>query len=69
MRRNNLIWNLSIYTAGAVIGLFRGQAARQKWLFRIRRRHEEKRRLSEQKRLLREGGVVLDDIELAAFHK
>jgi hypothetical protein len=35
----------------------------------MKNRYEEKRQLAEQKKLLRSGGVPLDDIEIAAFHK
>jgi hypothetical protein len=58
-----------VLVVGTVIGMFRGTEARQKWLFKIKNRYEEKRQLAEQKRLLRSGGVALDDIELASFHK
>jgi hypothetical protein len=55
-------------TIGTLVGLFRGNEAKQKWVFRIRSRFDEKRHIAEQKRLLRDGGVALDDIEIAAFH-
>ena len=55
-------------TVGSIVGIFRGNEARQKWVFRIKSRFDEKRQLAEQKKLMREGGVALDDIELAAFH-
>jgi hypothetical protein len=55
-------------STGAIVGIFRGSEAKQKWVFRIRSRFEEKRQIAEQKRLIRGGGVDLDDIELAAFH-
>jgi hypothetical protein len=55
-------------TTGSIVGIFRGSEAKQKWVFRIRSRFDEKRQLEEQKKLVRGGGVALDDIELAAFH-
>ena len=55
-------------TVGTFVGIFRGNEARQKWVFRIKSRFEEKRQLAEQKKLLRDGGVALDEIEIAAFH-
>jgi hypothetical protein len=58
-----------VLVAGTVIGMFKGTEARQKWLFKMKNRYEEKRQLAEQKRLLRSGEVPLDDIELASFHK
>lgn len=57
-----------IITVGTVIGILKGSEARQKWVFKIKNRYEEKRQLAEQKKLLRSGGVALDDIELKAFH-
>lgn len=65
--RNRTILLLAL-TVGTVVGIFRGNEARQKWVFRIKSRFDEKRQLAEQKKFQREGGVALDDIELAAFH-
>lgn len=58
-----------ILTMGPIIGIFKGSEAKQKWMFKIKNRHEEKRQIAEQKKSLREGRVALDDIEMAAFHK
>lgn len=58
-----------ILSVGTIIGMFRGNEARQKWVFKIKNRHEEKRQIAEQKKLLRQGGVLLDEIEMAAFHR
>ena len=58
-----------VLVVGTVIGMFKGTEARQKWLFKLKNRYEEKRQLAEQKRLQRSGEVPLDDIELASFHK
>ena len=55
-------------TFGSVVGIFKGNEAKQKWVFRIKSRFDEKRHLAEQKKFLQQGGVPLDDIELAAFH-
>lgn len=57
-----------IITVGTVIGILKGTEARQKWVFKIKNRYEEKRNLAEQKKLLRSGVVALDDIEIAAYH-
>ena len=54
---------------GTIVGIFRGSEAKQKWVFRIKNRYEEKRQIAEHKKLLRDGGVALDDIEMAAFHR
>jgi hypothetical protein len=70
MNQFNNRWVLIlIITVGTVIGILKGTEARQKWVFKIKNRYEEKRQLAEQKKLLRSGGVPLDDIELASFHK
>ena len=66
---NNRWLVLLILTVGTVIGMFKGSEARQKWVFKMRNRYDEKRHLAEQKRVVREGGVPLDDIEMAAFHR
>ncbi len=58
-----------ILAVGSVIGMLKGTQARQKWVFKMMNRRAEKKQLAEQKKLLREGGVALDDIEIAAFHK
>ncbi|MEP7258047.1 MAG: hypothetical protein ABI687_06660 [Flavitalea sp.] len=58
-----------IISVWAIIGIFKGSEAKQKWVFKIRNRDEEKRQVAEQKRSLREGRLALDDIEMAAFHK
>jgi hypothetical protein len=65
-KRWAMILTLSV---GTVIGIFKGSEARQKWVFKIKNRCEEKRQLAEHKKILRTGGVALDDIEMAAYHK
>ncbi len=59
---------LLVLSMGTLVGMFRGQEARQKWVFRIKSRFEEKRHMAEQRRQMKEGGVALDEVELAAFH-
>ena len=53
---------------GSIVWVFRGSEAKQKWVFKVKSRFDEKRQLAEQRRLMRDGGVALDDIEIAAFH-
>ena len=55
-------------TVGTIVGIFKGSEAKQKWIFKIRSNFEEKRQIAEQRKVIREGGVALDDIEIAAFH-
>lgn len=70
MNQLNNKWALIlIITVGTVINIFKGSDARNKWIFKIKNRFEEKKQLAEHKKLARSGGVLLDDIELASFHK
>ena len=70
MKQLNNKWILIlIITVGSVINIFKGSEARNKWVFKIKNRFEEKKQLAEYKKLARSGEVVLDDIELASFHK
>lgn len=70
MNQLNHKWALIlIITVGAVINIFKGTDARNKWVFKIKNRFEEKKQLAQHKKLARSGGVLLDDIELASFHK
>ena len=66
---NNRWAILLILIVGSFIGIFKGAEARQKYVFKIKNRFDEKRQMAEERRVLRSGGVALDDIELAAFHK
>lgn len=54
---------------GSILGMLKGQEARQKWVFRVKSRLDEKRQSEEQKKLYKNGAVALDDIELASYHK
>ena len=53
---------------GGVIGLVKGEEARQKWVFRMKSKYDNRRLMAERRSLARRGGVLLDDIELAAYH-
>ncbi|HET9276950.1 MAG TPA: hypothetical protein VFN95_02160 [Flavitalea sp.] len=66
---NNRFVVLLAIVIGTIVGIFKGSEAKQKWVFRIKNRYEEKRQIAEHKKLLRDGGVPLDDIEMAAFHR
>ncbi len=65
--RNKMIVFLAV-AVGGVIGLVKGEEAKQKWVFRIRSKYENRRQIAEKKSIARKGGVLLDDIEMAAFH-
>ena len=55
-------------TVGGMIGVIKGEEAKQKWVFRMKSKYENRRLMAERKSIARKGGVMLDDIELAAFH-
>ena len=55
-------------SVGGMIGLVKGEEAKQKWVFRMKSKYENRRLMAERKSIARKGGVLLDDIELAAYH-
>ena len=55
-------------TVGGMIGMVKGEEAKQKWVFRLKSKYENRRLMAERKSIARKGGVLLDDIELAAYH-
>ncbi|HCL83390.1 MAG TPA: hypothetical protein DIC22_05410 [Chitinophagaceae bacterium] len=65
--KNKFILFLAI-SLGSVIGMVRGEEAKQKWVFRIRSRVDTKKLIAEKRQLAKKGGVLLDDIEMASFH-
>ena len=70
MKQVNNRWMVLLAIAvGTLIGIFKGSEAKQKWVFKVRNRFEEKRQLAEKEKSVRQGQVPLDDIELAAFHR
>jgi predicted metal-dependent enzyme (double-stranded beta helix superfamily) len=66
--QNRLILFLALTFAG-IVGILKGHEAKQKWVFKVKSRYEEKRHLAQQKKMREDGGVALDDIEIASFHK
>ncbi len=64
---NKLIVVLAV-TVGTIIGIVKGEEARQKWVFKIRNKYDSRRLMAERKSIARNGGVLLDDIEMASFH-
>ena len=65
--KNKMVVFLAV-TVGGMIGVVKGEEAKQKWVFRMKSKYENRRLMAERKSLARKGGVLLDDIELAAFH-
>jgi hypothetical protein len=66
--QNRMILFLALTFAG-ILGFFKGNEAKQKWMFKVKSRYVEKRNLAQQRKSIRNGDVPLDDIEIAAFHK
>jgi hypothetical protein len=64
--QHKLVIMLAVFV-GSIVGLFRGNEARQKWVYKIKSRYEDKRQMAARKSI-QPGEVMLDDIELAAFH-
>ena len=56
-------------TFASIVGFVKGAEAKQKWMFKIKTRNEEKRQLEKQKQVLKGGGVALDDIEISSYHR
>lgn len=56
-------------SVGTLLGWVKGEEARQKWFFRVKSRMDEKKQLAAQRKLQKNGAVLLDDIEIASFHK
>lgn len=65
--RNKMVVFLAV-TIGTLIGTFKGEEAKQKWVFKIRSKYDNKRLMAERRSIARKGGIVLDDIELASYH-
>ena len=54
-----------IMIAGLFIGMIKGQEVRNKWLSKMKFKHEERR--DSQKQLVK-GEIMLDEIEEATYH-
>ena len=65
--KNKMVVFLAV-AIGGMIGLVKGEEAKQKWVFKIKSTYENRRLMAERKSIARKGGVLLDDIELAAYH-
>ncbi|HWB92310.1 MAG TPA: hypothetical protein VG605_10670 [Puia sp.] len=65
--KNKMVVFLAV-TVGGMIGVIKGEEAKQKWVFRMKSKYENRRLMAERKNIARKGGVLLDDIELASFH-
>jgi hypothetical protein len=65
--KNKMVVFLAV-CVGGMIGVVKGEEAKQKWVFRMKSKYENRRLMAERKSIARKGGVLLDDIELAAYH-
>jgi hypothetical protein len=65
--KNRMVVFLAV-TVGGIVGIVKGEEAKQKFVFRMKSKYDNRRLMAERKSLARKGGVLLDDIELAAFH-
>jgi hypothetical protein len=54
---------------GSLIGAFKGQEAKQRWMFKILSRQDERVSRAVRKSEARKGKILLDDIEMASFHR
>ena len=59
---------LLVVLTGTLVGFFKGGEAKQKWVFKLKDKYDNRKQMAERKSIARKGGVVLDDIELAAYH-
>jgi hypothetical protein len=59
---------MTVMVVGSLIGAFKGQEAKQKWMFKILSKQDEKQTRAVRKAEIRKGKVLLDDIEMAAYH-
>ena len=65
--KNRMVVFLAV-TVGGIVGIVKGEEAKQKFVFRMKSKYDNRRLMAERKSIARKGGVLLDDIELAAFH-
>jgi hypothetical protein len=57
-----------LISMGSLIGMVRGEQAKQKWVFKVRSKFDNKKLIAEKRSQARKGGVLLDEIEMASFH-
>ncbi len=54
-----------ILVAGLFIGIVKGQEVRNKWISKMKFKHEEKK---DSQKPVQKGGIMLDEIEEATYH-
>ena len=65
---NNKIFIATIIAGGLFVGFIKGQDARNKWVSKMKSRHENPKEKKEKKEKNAQE-VALDDFEIASFHK
>lgn len=65
----NKFFLFCMISIGSVIGMMRGEEAKQKWVFKIKSKVDNKKLIAEKREIVKKGGVLLDDIEMASFHR
>ncbi len=68
IKSSNKIAVFFVIGVGSLIGMVRGEQAKQKWVFKIKTKYDNKRLIAEKRMEAQKGGVLLDDIEMASFH-
>lgn len=54
---------------GSIVGVFKGTEAKQKFVYKMMSKNDQRKQISEVKKDKRSGKVLLDDIEMAAYHR
>lgn len=60
---------MDVLFIGSILGFIKGEEAKQKWTFKMLSRVEEKQQKAEIRKIKKEGGVLLDEVELSAYHE
>lgn len=58
-----------ILFTGSLISILRGAGARQKWVFKMKSKIAEKEQQADNQKMFKKTGIMLDEVELAAFHR
>ncbi|MEJ7736021.1 MAG: hypothetical protein WKF97_01230 [Chitinophagaceae bacterium] len=53
----------------SLVGIFKGSEAKHKWILKIRNKYDNRRQVADQSSPERSGDVLLDEIELASYHR
>jgi hypothetical protein len=67
MQRNLMM--VLVMSLASFIGWFKGDEAKQKWVYKWKMTYEEKRQLAQKRMAERKGKVQLDDFEWSSYHE